>query len=149
MLKASREEIVELVRSTLETRWSHQGRNPQTGLDCAGLVIWVGWEAGYIPRDFDVQGYRRDPDGRTLLAALQTHAQQKSWADWEPGDFVLLRDISTTWPCHLGFLVKRPGSTDPNLIHCWARMRKRCVEVRFAEGWQRKMVSLHSFKGLN
>ncbi len=149
MPKASREEIVELVRSTLGTRWRHQGRDPALGLDCAGLVIWVGWESGYLPREFDVQGYRRIPDGRTLHAALTDHAQLRTWPHWRPGDFVLLRDIATTWPCHLGFLVPRAGSEEPNMVHCWARQHKRCVEARFDTSWQEKMVSLYSFVGID
>lgn len=149
MLSVDREKIVGLARSTLGTRWRHQGRNPATGLDCAGLIVWVGWESGHLSRDFDVQGYRRIPDGRTLQAALEMHAQSRRWPYWQPGDFVLLRDIGTTWPCHLGFLVARPNSDEPNMIHCWARLHKCCVEVRFEESWQKKMVSLHSFIGVD
>ena len=149
MLKANREEVVRLARSLLETRWSHQGRDPANGIDCAGLILWVGWESGHIPRDFDVQGYRREPDGRMLQEALQVAGEQKAWPNWLPGDFVLLRDLATIWPCHLGFLVSRPGSADPNIIHCWAKMRRRCVEVRFDQGWQKRMVGLYGFRGIN
>lgn len=145
----NREEIVRLARSTLGTRWLHQGRNPESGLDCAGLIIWVGWEAGYLPRDFDVRGYRREPDGRTLLEALTTHARPRAWADWQPGDFVLLRDLTTIWPCHLGFLAEREGCAEPNLIHCWARQHRRCVEVRFDPDWMSRLVNLYSFSGLS
>lgn len=149
MLSADREKIVEAVCSTEGIRWRHQGRSPQTGFDCAGLIIWVGWTTGHLPRDFDIQGYRREPDGRTLAGILASHAEARPWPDWQPGDFVLLRDISTVWPCHLGFLIERHGSEYPNLIHCWARLHKKVVTVRFDEKWQEKMVGLYCFKGVS
>jgi cell wall-associated NlpC family hydrolase len=147
--RPDREEIVAAARSTLGVRWRHQGRDPELGLDCAGLIVWVGWETGHLPRDFDVSGYRRTPDGRTLQAALRANARQKSWPDWKPGDFVLLRELGGTWPCHLGFLVERAGSDEPNMIHSWARIHRCCVEVRFEKSWQRCLVGLYSFKGVD
>lgn len=143
-----RQIIVGLARSTIDAKWRHQGRDPKTGIDCAGVIIWVGWEAGYLPRDFDVRGYRRAPDGRTLAQALARHAQQKAWENWKPGDFVLLRDIVGNVPCHLGFLV--PGREgQPNLVHSWVRRHKRCVEVSFEKHFQRQMVGVYSFKGVD
>lgn len=149
MLSAERERVVERARSTLGTPWRHQGRDPVTGLDCAGLIIWVGWETGYLPRSFDVRGYRRMPDGCTLRRALAEQAEQKPWPQWKPGDFVLLRDITTSWPCHLGFLVERVGSEEPNMIHCWARLQRRCVEVRFDTSWIERMTGLYVFRGID
>lgn len=143
-----REKIVALARAQLGARWRHQGRDPRTGLDCAGLVIWVGWEAGLVPPDFDFQGYRRVPDGTSLGRALTTHAVQRPWPNWEPGDIVLLKDIATVWPCHMGLLADRPRSEYPNLIHSYAKGKRRIVEVRFDEMWQSRMVGLYHYKGL-
>lgn len=149
MMDPRREKIVETARALVGGPWRHQGRSPETGLDCAGLVIWVGWELGLVPHDFDFRGYRREPDGRTLAQALALHAVQKQWPNWEPGDIVLLRDISTRWPCHMGILAVRPKSEYPNLIHSWAKMKRRIIEVRFDEEWQSRMVGLYRYKGLS
>ena len=148
-MDARREKIVEVARGLIDTRWRHQGRDPEKGLDCVGLVIWVGWELGLVPRDFDFGGYRRQPDGKALARALGQQAVEKSWTDREPGDIVLLRDISTVWPCHMGLLATRPGSQYPTLIHSWAKIRRRVVEVRFDEEWQSRMVGLYSYKELS
>lgn len=146
----AREKIVAMARGLVADKvcWRHQGRDPRTGLDCAGLILYVGWETELLDRSVDVQGYQRMPDGRTLASVLAANARQKCLDDWLPGDFVLLRDINTLWPYHLGFLVDRPGADWPNLIHSWAKMRRRVVEVGFDESWSARMVNVYSYRGL-
>lgn len=147
-MTAERERIVAEARTWIDVRWRHQGRSRAAGIDCAGLIICVGRALGYLPPDFDVRGYKREPDGRTLADLLSANAAQKTLADWQPGDFVLLRDISTVWPCHMGFLADRRGSAEPNLIHSWARVHRKCVEVRLDQDWIDRIDGVYSFHGV-
>ncbi|WP_210432043.1 NlpC/P60 family protein [Iodidimonas gelatinilytica] len=60
--------IVETARLALGTPFRHQGRQVGRGLDCAGLVLWVGWQLGVTC--YDQTGYPRSfSDNRLLLAA--------------------------------------------------------------------------------
>lgn len=63
---ATRHQIVDTARSWLNTPWVHQGRLPPFALDCAGLLICVARQLKLVAVDFDVTGYRRQPDGTMI-----------------------------------------------------------------------------------
>ena len=62
-MSATRAEVVALARSLLERRINFRpyGRNPDYGLDCIGLALWVGYEAGLLPRERPVRPYAFPP----------------------------------------------------------------------------------------
>ena len=147
MLSEDRQQIVKLARSMLGTRWRHQGRDPVHGIDCGGVIVWVGWERGYIPREWDVTRYGRAPDGRSLAQALSVYAIPKDWADWKPGDIVLLRQLRGNWPTHMGILTDHGGT--PYMIHSLVtHPARRVVETVFAGFWRSAMVGVYMYKGV-
>ena len=62
-MRASRAEVVALARSLLKRRINFRpyGRNPRYGLDCIGVVIWVGWETGLLSRERPIPPYAFPP----------------------------------------------------------------------------------------
>lgn len=66
----ARSAIANLAQGWLHVPFRDEGRT-RGGVDCVGLVIAVGIEAGLVPEGFDPGPYPRDPDG-TLLRRVRT-----------------------------------------------------------------------------
>lgn len=116
------EQIVDIARACLGTKFRHQGRLPNVGLDCAGLCIVALRGAGVEVRD--VRGYGRVPvDGRLKQAIdAQLGLVPVPVADASAGDVVLVR-IGVE-PSHLGIL-----TGNGYIIHAYERIG-RVVEHR-------------------
>lgn len=76
-----------------ETRWRHQGRDPQTGLDCIGLPRWMflqQFEA--LPADLEVEfsAYHRRPDGQKLLQTVRDWFDEVPRSDMREGDLIVV-----------------------------------------------------------
>lgn len=75
-MSTSPSDVVAAARGQLGVPWVHQGRLPGQALDCAGLIIAaVGWTLGIFPREWDVNGYSRSPDG-SMVRILDEHCQR-------------------------------------------------------------------------
>lgn len=140
-------EVVTYARSLLGVKWRHQGRSPEKGVDCAGLVILSGKHAGLLRPDFDFLAYRRYPDGQTLVRLCAENADPVAYAHWQPGDFVVMRDIGDSrWPCHMGILFHGPDRS-PWMVHSYARRPiLRVVENPFEGQWRDQMVRCFRFR---
>ena len=86
-----RSAIVDSARTWLGTPFVHQGRLKHKGVDCIGLVIGVARELAITDSDFDVTGYSRDPDGKSLIRLSLVHMSQISRESMQPGDVVVVR----------------------------------------------------------
>jgi hypothetical protein len=77
---ATRAEVVELAHKLLERRVNFRpyGRSPEYGMDCIGIAIWVGREAGLIPRDKPIPPYAFPPgtDDFKLIAEFMEPAPE-------------------------------------------------------------------------
>lgn len=93
---------VATAREYIGTRYMHQARVKGVAVDCLGLIICVSREAGWVPSSYDVKGYRRLPDGHSLLAHLRAHFPEVSQADMRPGDVVCV--AFDKHPHHVGFV---------------------------------------------
>lgn len=69
----TRSDIVSCARTWVGTPYHHQGRLKGIGVDCIGLPRGVACELGLLPHAFDVNGYGRVPDGRTILRQADEH----------------------------------------------------------------------------
>jgi len=83
--------VVESARSWLGTPFVHQGRLKHKGVDCIGLVIGVARELAMREPDFDVTGYSRDPDGKTLMRMSLMHMSKITRESMQAGDVVVVR----------------------------------------------------------
>jgi cell wall-associated NlpC family hydrolase len=99
-----------------EIPWVHQGRNPETGVDCIGLPRWAFSRQGRLPDDLEAEfaAYHRTPDGvrmcaimRRFFQEIDTNDQQEleQIPDAKQGDLIVMY-----WkrnPCHMGVLVNQ------------------------------------------
>lgn len=112
-----RDLVVYAARSWIGAPWAHQGRS-RGGVDCAGLVICVARSLGLVPAAFDVQGYARLPDGRTLIEQCDAHMNPVAQNEMQPGDVVVARFDSAAQ--HFGIAAPyRHGGL--SIIHAAAR----------------------------
>lgn len=80
--------VADAARRYIGTPYHHQARVIGKGIDCLGLLICVSRDLGWVAADYNVTGYRRLPDGHSLLRHLREHFPEVSESDLRPGDFV-------------------------------------------------------------
>jgi cell wall-associated NlpC family hydrolase len=95
-----------VARQWIGTPYHHQGRLPGVGLDCIGLLICAARELGYVPPDFNITGYRRVPDGHSLMRHMSEQFTQIDRADMAPGDYVCI--AFDRHPHHVGIIGAYP-----------------------------------------
>jgi cell wall-associated NlpC family hydrolase len=98
----TRNEVVTAARSWIGTPFAHQGRLKGVGVDCIGLVIGLGREFNLCEPDFDISGYARNPDGKSLMALSRVHMTPISREAMRAGDVVVVR--FGDHPQHFGVL---------------------------------------------
>jgi len=143
----TREQIVQAARAYLGTPYLHQGRvaGPNGGIDCVGLCVCVSWDLGVKPRGWNITGYRRIPDGYSLMRHLtEQMSAQVSQSAMQPGDMITL-----AWdrhPHHVGILGDYPHG-GLSLIHADGHSRK-VVEQRLVFSDRAKFVAAFAFPGV-
>ncbi len=116
--------IVLAARAYVGCRYRHQGRDGVTGLDCAGLVIKVGHDAGIT--SFDSSNYPRRPNSKVFRETL-LRAGCLPRAKPEHGD--ILRMASAGWPVHIGVYEVDENGLDW-VIHAYLPAKK-VIRERF------------------
>ena len=143
----TRAEFLATARGYIDTPYHHQGRLPGVGMDCPGPLICAAWEHGIKPREFDVKGYSREPDGVVLKALCDEHLEPIPFAEAQPAD-VLLCKFRNGHPRHMGIL------TDANprrryWIEAESVRHKKVIESRLVFGSQyMQLVAAYRVPGL-
>jgi cell wall-associated NlpC family hydrolase len=109
-MKYYSDRIMEVTRSWIGTPFRHQGRSKTTGVDCAGLVIEVGIEAGVLSLTDEQRKrlcrYRPFPRPREVKTMLELYTYEVM--DPQPGDIAYV-----AWgkgrAYHIGILSKCEG----------------------------------------
>lgn len=130
-----RKTIFLAARACVGKPFRHQGRVPETGLDCVGLIIHVRSSLGL--GKFDRRNYKKIP-GR---AAISRYGRQAGFLPrplgaGRPGDVVILR--IGRWLEHAGIL------SDRGIIHAWEKYG-RVVEHRLAPDWAARIIHVYGF----
>lgn len=137
----TRDEVVAAARDWLGVPFLHQGRS-RAGVDCAGLVICVARGLGELPEGYDVNGYRRAPDGSMLR---ECDARLVPISGLEAGAVAMMRFSEE--PQHLAFVAPyRHGGFA--LIHALQKSG-RVVEHRLDPTWRGRIVRLFRFPGVD
>lgn len=100
-----REDIVSAARLLIGTPYLHQGRvpGPEGGTDCIGVPVMVAWMRKMKPLSWNVSGYRRIPDGHSLLRRLRAEmADEVTEEAMQPGDLAVF-DWGR-YPHHVGII---------------------------------------------
>lgn len=139
-----RAEIIKAARGHIGTPWVHQGRSPGFALDCIGLVIVVARELGFVPPDFDFNGYQREPDGVSLPDGLAKHLVQVAQLQMAPGDVVAMAFDAD--PQHVGIVVPyRHGGLA--MVHAASRSGK-VEETRLMFHRAMRFTGAYQFPGV-
>lgn len=136
------EQIISCARACVGTKFRHQGRLQNVGLDCVGLLAWVAHSLDLDVRD--CLDYNRRPAHGLLekhLAASGLVPIEVS--DARPGDVALFRFEGP--PQHVAVLADahKPFS----MIHAYMPARY-VVEHRMDEIWQERFVGAYRFPGI-
>lgn len=146
-LTITRAQVVAAARSYLGTPYLHQGRvgGARGGIDCVGLGVCTAWDLGIKPRTWNITGYRRLPDGHSLMRHLREHmAAEVPLEALQPGDLPVL--AYDRFPHHVGIVGDYAGG-GLSLIHA-AAVAGRVVEQRLVLDAQLRFVTAFRFVGV-
>lgn len=146
-LAATRADLVAEARAWLATPFLHQARLRGVGCDCVGLLIGVARACGLVAPGFDVTGYARTPDGKSLIAELDKHLVRIARADMQPGDVIVIRWLHD--PQHVGILADYVHG-GLSVIHAYGTPdgKGSTIEHRLDDGMLRRFVQAYRFPGL-
>ena len=137
--KITRDEIINAALSLRGTKFRHQGREAQTGIDCVGFAVKIAELIGY-PVKGDFTDYRRAPIEETLRAVLNQNADEIPVEDVKRGDFYLIK-LSGGKVRHVA--LRMSDKTDlekgiePQLIHAF----NGGVVVEPVRQWAKRLVA--------
>lgn len=127
---SARAVVLAAARALLGTRFRLHGREPESGLDCVGLICVAFAHAGTVisaPSGYRLTSGRQGDFDHAAQAAGLVRA-----IDPEPGDAILCRIGARQWhlgirseiglihaDAWLGRVVERPGAMPWPVISCW------------------------------
>ncbi|PCI43353.1 MAG: hypothetical protein COB49_12390 [Alphaproteobacteria bacterium] len=122
-------------RSCVGSVFRHQGRNPEYGLDCIGLIIYVSKVLGLS--GFDITDYRKIPRRDAISAHVRAAGfGERAKSGMMPGDAVILR---------IGkYLEHAAIISDRGIIHACEKYGG-VVEHGLDAEWRSRIISVHSF----
>lgn len=126
-------------RAYLGVPFSHQGRNPDIGIDCIGLLVCAAGDCGLPQVAGDSTAYGRDPvDGllESHLAAL--FGPLLPSGDMRPGDIAAVRFLGAVR--HVGVVGEHPDGL--SLIHTNSAVG-RVTESRIDAKWLKRIAGVH------
>ena len=126
-------------RACVGSRFRHQGRRPESGLDCVGLIVYVAKTLGL--GGFDRRNYKKIP-GRDAISRYAKAAgfSQRTIDHMMPGDVVILK---------FGRYIEHSAIiSDRGIIHACEKYG-RVVEHSLDEEWRSRIMSVHSFPELS
>jgi cell wall-associated NlpC family hydrolase len=139
---ATKQDFIVAARSYIGTKFHHQGRVPNVGLDCAGVVVCAAAACGITLGD--IQGYGRQPDGNALFKHCEANGRKVSRAEAQAGDVILMsfeRD-----PQHLAVISEIEGDRI-RVIHAWLQARGT-VENDIDQVWMDRIVAIFRLEDL-
>ncbi|MBL4801350.1 MAG: C40 family peptidase [Emcibacter sp.] len=130
-----RKRIFLTARACVGHPFRHQGRDPETGLDCVGLIVYVAKTLGLS--GFDLTDYKKIP-GREAISRYANAAgfEPRPKADMAPGDVVILK---------FGRYIEHSAIvSDRGIIHACEKYG-RVVEHSLNEEWRTRISAAYVF----
>lgn len=142
----TRDDVVAEVRTWAGVPFVHQA-HVRAGCDCAGLIRGVMIALGLMPADVSqwpgvaqFDGYSRQPNGASFIAACRAYLTEIDPADAQAGDAVAMRFRRD--PQHIGILVPYPHG-GMAIVHALSSVG-RVAEHRLDDRWRRLVT--HAFR---
>jgi cell wall-associated NlpC family hydrolase len=147
----SRQDVVDLARDWIGTRFVHQGRRKGHGVDCVGLIKGVYEELGLLSQEVArgsqaYKGYSRLPDGRTMRLGFDRYLTPQNPQTLSAGSVGLFWVNSPDRPQHAGIITDLGGRW--GIVHALTSSR-RVVEHGLNEEWLDKLVQLYDYPGVS
>jgi NlpC/P60 family putative phage cell wall peptidase len=136
--------VVAEARGWVGTRFCHQGRKKQGGVDCLGLLMGVAEaldlrDANGVPLTaYDRRDYSVNPHGHALLEALSAALMRVPVSEAQAGDIALFSYDKN--PQHLAVLSDYAGG-GLGMIHAYAPAHA-VVEHVLDASWKARMVAV-------
>lgn len=129
-----KEKFIAAAQSYINTPFHHQGRVPNVGLDCIGLVICAANAADINLEIRDHNHYLRRPVGTELIDSIESHGGIKfgELESAERGDLLIFRFENR--PQHVGIYLGFD-----KLIHSYQPAGK-VVEITMNQSWKSRFV---------
>jgi cell wall-associated NlpC family hydrolase len=134
--RVTRDDVVRAARLLLGVPFRHQGSDPATGLDCRGVIEWVGlvlWG-----RAIPARSYQRKPSGAEFLEKMRAELEEIDPTEAGHGDAVLLHFPKDTEARHGGILAS--GRHERMLIHAWENRGEGEVREEPLRGWKARNI---------
>lgn len=114
----SRDDVGKAALAYVGTRFKMRGRDKQ-GIDCVGLLLATGRDAGLALADTEKQ-YLRTPDVELFKQMIRDQSRPGEINCIQTGSILMLRQGMT--PCHCGIAIKTGGVV--NIVHASMEHRK-------------------------
>ena len=134
-------DVVAAARLLKGVPFRHQGSDPETGLDCRGVLEWLGlvlWG-----RAIPLRSYQRKPSGVEFLEKMRAELREVPRGEMRAGDAVLMHFPKDTEPRHGGVVAAGPYET--MLIHAWELRGEGAVREEPLRGWKLRNID-HVFR---
>lgn len=135
--------MVERARSFVGVPFLHQGRDPEIGLDCLGLVLAMMHGCRYR-LDFHYDTYPAQPHKHTLYRHLKAETVEIDAADILPADLLLLR--YDRHPQHVAVVSSFEPYFKQGIIHSYNDTSiQKVVEHTLDHMWRQRIVTAFRF----
>jgi cell wall-associated NlpC family hydrolase len=140
----TRDDVQREARKIVGAEWVHQGRDPASGIDCIGVIVWVGKQLG-VESD-DRTNYSREPVGELLVDEFRQRFDEIPISQAREGDILILRNAGKRLPTHVAILAR--GQMEYMLIHSiQISSARKTVEEPYRR-WARLVTHAFRFRGL-
>lgn len=137
-MTVTRPQIVAEARAFIGTRWEHQGRLRNVGVDCIGLIYEVARALG-LDDGVQLPPYaRRSTDNMMQQMCQQYLVRVGGPAEGRIATLRFSQEIR-----HMGFIGDYPAGGF-SLIHSYAKVRK-VVEHRLDDLWLQRCTAFYDF----
>lgn len=134
--RLTRADVQAAARLLLGVPFKHQGSNPDTGLDCRGVIEFLGFTLW--GRRIPLRDYQRRPSGAEFLEKMRAELQEIPKEEARPGDAVLIHFPRDDEARHGGVLAE--GPYELMLIHAWENKGAGEVREEPLRGWKLRNI---------
>ncbi len=129
--------ISQVAKSFIGTPFRHQGRTPQFGLDCAGVLVCALEGAGVAVND--CRTYEKIPPRDLLRSMVELHGLKEKFRKPQEDDVCLFWMRNKRLVIHCGIVV----DDGRNMVHVEAG---RCVEIVPLRIWEDQRAATYALK---